>query len=132
MSLGDAIQLVGALFVLSGSWLVGRTVKWGAAALAIGCALWAAWTFVVTPWPVYLFVLEGVLGLMLLFGWQTRIVALLLALHLFDIMYVVGYGEIGVRDFGLAVATLVVAMNGYDPLSLSGSKKADLISNPTR
>ena len=62
MSLGDAIQLVGALFVLSGYWLVGRTVKWGAAALAIGCALWAAWTFFVTPWPVYLFVLEGVLG----------------------------------------------------------------------
>ena len=68
-------------------------------------------------------VLEGVLGLMLLFGWQTRIVALLLALHLFDIMYVVGYGEIGVRDFGLAVATLVVSMNGHDPLTLRGSSR---------
>ena len=70
-------------------------------------------------------VLEAVLGLMLLFGWQVRIVALLLALHLFDIMYVVGYGEIGVRDFGLAVATLVVSMNGHDPLSIKGSAKAD-------
>lgn len=67
--------------------------------------------------------LEAVLGLMLLFGWQTRIVALLLALHLFDIMYVVGYGEIGVRDFGLAVATLVVSMNGHDPLTLRGSSR---------
>lgn len=67
-------------------------------------------------------VIEGVLGLLLLFGWQSRIVALLLALHLFDIMYVVGYGEIGVRDFGLAVATLVVAMNGPDPLALSNRR----------
>ena len=63
-------------------------------------------------------VFELVFGFLLLFGWQTRIVALLLALHLFDIMWVVGYGEIGVRDFGLAIATLVVAMNGTDPLSL--------------
>ncbi len=59
---------------------------------------------------------EVVGGLLLLFGWQTRIVALLLALHLLDIMYIVGYGEIGVRDFGLAIATLVVAMNGSDML----------------
>jgi hypothetical protein len=33
-------------------------------------------------------------------------------------MYVVGYGEIGVRDFGLAVATFVVFMNGSDVLCL--------------
>lgn len=59
---------------------------------------------------------ELIFGLMLLFGWRTRLVALLLALHLFDIMWVVGYGEIGVRDFGLAVATLVVSMNGADLL----------------
>ena len=58
---------------------------------------------------------ELVFGIMLLIGWQTRIAALLLALHLFDIMWVVGYGEIGVRDFGLALATLVVFMNGSDP-----------------
>ena len=61
---------------------------------------------------------EVVFGLLLVFGWHTRIVALLLALHLFDIMYVVGYGEIGVRDFGLACATFVVCMNGADALSL--------------
>src|SRR5258706_214773 len=33
-------------------------------------------------------VFELVFGVLLLFGWQTRIVAFLLALHLFDIMYV--------------------------------------------
>lgn len=66
---------------------------------------------------------ELVFGILLLFGWQTRIVALLLAAHLFDIMYVVGYGEIGVRDFGLAVATFVVFMNGTDPLCIQQKRK---------
>ena len=61
---------------------------------------------------------ELIFGLLLLFGWQTRIVAFLLAAHLFDIMYVVGYGEIGVRDFGLAFATFVVFMNGPDLLCI--------------
>jgi uncharacterized membrane protein YphA (DoxX/SURF4 family) len=59
-------------------------------------------------------VFELVFGILLLFGIRTRIVALLLALHLFDIMWMVGYGEIGVRDFGLAIATLVITMNGPD------------------
>ena len=68
-------------------------------------------------------IFELIFGLLLVFGWQTRIVAFLLAVHLFDIMYVVGYGEIGVRDFGLAVATLVVSMNGADPLCIQKKKK---------
>ncbi|MEI6316233.1 MAG: DoxX family membrane protein [bacterium] len=63
-------------------------------------------------------VFEVLFGFLLLIGWQTRIVALLLGLHLLDIMWVVGYGEIGVRDFGLAMALLVVCMNGADFLSL--------------
>lgn len=61
---------------------------------------------------------ELVFGIALVFGWYTRIVALLLALHLFDIMWVVGYGEIGVRDFGLAFGTLVIFMNGPDLLCI--------------
>lgn len=61
-------------------------------------------------------VFELVFGILLVVGWQTRIVALLLSLHLFDIMWVVGYGEIGVRDFGLAIATLAVCMHGPDVL----------------
>ena len=67
---------------------------------------------------------ELITGILLVFGWQTRIVALLIALHLFDIMYVVGYGEIGVRDFGLAMAALVISMNGSDPLCIQQKKKA--------
>jgi len=59
-------------------------------------------------------IFELVFGLAMMFGWYTRFVSLLLALHLFDIMWVVGYGEIGVRDFGLAIGTFVVFMNGPD------------------
>ena len=67
-------------------------------------------------------VFESVFGLLLLFGLQTRLVAFLLAVHLFNIMWMVGYGEIGVRDFGLAIATLVVFMNGSDAFCLQQKK----------
>ncbi|MBU6231934.1 MAG: DoxX family membrane protein [Patescibacteria group bacterium] len=66
---------------------------------------------------------ELIFGMMLVFGWQTRISALLLGLHLLDIMWTVGYGEIGVRDFGLAIALLVIAMNGPDWLCLDRRRK---------
>jgi uncharacterized membrane protein YphA (DoxX/SURF4 family) len=72
-------------------------------------------------------IFELVFGLMLLFGWKTRLAALLLSLHLFDIMYVVGYGQIGVRDFGLAVATLSIFMNGPDVLSIERKRISKLI-----
>ena len=70
---------------------------------------------------------ELIFGILLLFGWQTRIVAFLLAAHLFDIMYVVGYGEIGVRDFGLAVGTFVVFMNGTDMLCIQQKRKVSVV-----
>ena len=74
-------------------------------------------------------IFELVFGALLLLGWQTRVVALLLSLHLFGIMWVVGYGEIGVRDFGLAVATFVVFMNGADFFCLTQKQKiiADIV-----
>ena len=61
---------------------------------------------------------EVVFGCALLVGIFTRITALLLALHLFHIMTVVGYNDIGVRDFGLSMATLSVFLYGSDPLCL--------------
>lgn len=68
-------------------------------------------------------VFELIFGILLTFGWRTRLVAFLLAAHLFDIMWIVGYGEIGVRDFGLALATLVVFMNGPDILCIQQKNK---------
>jgi len=75
---------------------------------------------------------EGVFGLLLLVGYQTRWVALLLALHLFDIMWVVGYGQIAVRDFGLAIATLSISLYGSDKLCLDYKElqEIEVISQP--
>jgi uncharacterized membrane protein YphA (DoxX/SURF4 family) len=61
---------------------------------------------------------EIVFGTFLLLGFYVRIVALLLALHLFDIAYVVGYDAIGVRDFGLALSTTAIFLYGADVFSL--------------
>ena len=60
---------------------------------------------------------EVVFGLMLFFGFYTRLTALLIGLHLAEITYSVGYGAIGVRDFGLAIGALSLFMSGPSPLS---------------
>jgi uncharacterized membrane protein YphA (DoxX/SURF4 family) len=57
---------------------------------------------------------ELTFGLSLLLGFYTRFVALLLALHLLDIAYIVGYNAIGIRDLGLALATVSVFLFGSD------------------
>jgi uncharacterized membrane protein YphA (DoxX/SURF4 family) len=62
--------------------------------------------------------LESVGGSLLLIGFQTRLVALILSLHLFFIAFEVGYNDVGVRDFILAVATLALFMFGPDKYSL--------------
>lgn len=53
---------------------------------------------------------EIVLGIILILGVYTRIVALLLALHLFAIAFSLGFSPTGLRDFGLAFATLALAL----------------------
>lgn len=61
---------------------------------------------------------EVVCGSLLVLGWKTRWVALALSLHLFAIAYEVGYNDIGVRDFALAVSTLALSLFGPDRYSL--------------
>ena len=63
-------------------------------------------------------VFEVALGVALAAGFWTRIVAALLALHLFFIAYELGYNDIGVRDFCLAIATSAIALFGPDVYSL--------------
>ncbi len=55
--------------------------------------------------------IEVIGALLLIFGIWTRLVALLLALHLFGIAATVG-GSIGVRDVGLGIATLSLFFSG--------------------
>ncbi len=61
---------------------------------------------------------EIIFGLALLAGFFTRTVALLLALHLMDIIFVVGLTSIGVRDFGLMIAAFSIFLHGADALSI--------------
>lgn len=57
---------------------------------------------------------EVILAVLLLLGFGTRIVAALLAAHLAAITVVIGFNATGVRDFGLTVATLALALHGKD------------------
>lgn len=63
-------------------------------------------------------IFEIVFGALLLFGFYTRLAAFLLALHIIDITFIVGLDSIGVRDFGLASATVAIWLNGADWLTL--------------
>jgi len=60
--------------------------------------------------------LELILGTFLLIGLLTRFSALILSLHLFVIAFSIGFNPLGVRDFGLAIATLIVCLNNADKL----------------
>jgi uncharacterized membrane protein YphA (DoxX/SURF4 family) len=59
-------------------------------------------------------IIEITLGLFLLIGIYVKASALILAVHLFFITFSLGLSPLGVRDFGLAIATLVVYLNGKD------------------
>ncbi|QQG37695.1 MAG: DoxX family protein [Candidatus Kaiserbacteria bacterium] len=90
-------------------------------------AAWSAW---VPQWPTDLTGLsaetivflngsfEVVFGALLALGLFTRVVAVLLSLHLLFIAYEVGYNDVGVRDFTLAIATISIALFGADQFSL--------------
>jgi uncharacterized membrane protein YphA (DoxX/SURF4 family) len=73
-------------------------------------------------------IFEVVLAILLLIGWRVRIVALLLTIHAFHIMTVVGYTPIGVRDFGIFVAVLAVFLYGSDRWSLDSRKAQAQVS----
>jgi len=61
---------------------------------------------------------EVTFGLMLIVGFYTQFVALLLGLHLFGITFTVGLDAIGMRDFGLSMATISLACLGGGAWSL--------------
>lgn len=63
-------------------------------------------------------VLELVLGIFLIIGLYTRFASLILSLHLFGIAFSIGFSPLGVRDFGLAFATLALFLYGADKYTL--------------
>ena len=63
-------------------------------------------------------IFEIVLGILLITGLFTRVVAFVLFLNTLLIMFSLGYNDVAVRDFGIALATLAIAFNGADNWSL--------------
>ncbi len=63
-------------------------------------------------------IFETIFGILLLIGYFTRIAAFLLALHLLGIAFSLGYNDIAVRDFGLALATASLIFSGAGEISL--------------
>ncbi len=70
-------------------------------------------------------IFETIFGALLLMGYFTRIAAFLLALHLFSIAFSLGYNDIAIRDFGLALATASLIFSGAGEFSLDKNLKKD-------
>lgn len=64
-------------------------------------------------------VFELVLSIALIAGVYTRIAGLLTTLHISQITLMLGYNAIGVRDFGLAMASLSIFLRGDDEFSVA-------------
>lgn len=69
---------------------------------------------------------ELVLAALLAFGIRVRIVASLVFIHLLTIVFEVGLSPVGVRDLGLALGALAVALNGRDELSFDRPQNEQL------
>lgn len=68
-------------------------------------------------------ILELTLGLFLALGIYTRFSSLILSVHLFFIALSMGFTPTAVRDFGLAIATLVIFLNGPDRYTIDWNVK---------
>ena len=72
--------------------------------------------------PINLILLNGIfeiiLSLGILFGIYIKYASLLLSLHLFAIAYTIGLNETGIRDLGLAFATLALGFSEPDKYTL--------------
>lgn len=58
--------------------------------------------------------IDVLLGLALLLGIFTRIVAILMIIHLVGVLLTLGYNDIAIRDLGILLAAIAVAIYGAD------------------
>ncbi|MEK6859736.1 MAG: DoxX family membrane protein [Nanoarchaeota archaeon] len=72
-------------------------------------------------------IFEIIFGSLMLLGIYTRVSALLLSLHLTGIAISIGFSDpTGIRDFGLAMATLAIFFLGKDKFCLGNKFNNDL------
>jgi len=58
--------------------------------------------------------IETILGFLLLLGIFTRVAAIVLALNLLHTIILLGYNPVAVRDAGIIIAIIAIAINGPD------------------
>ena len=63
-------------------------------------------------------ILDFAIGVLLLLGIFTRIVAIVAAVHLLVIILGLGWNDITVRDIGLMIVAVAIAVHGSDELCL--------------
>lgn len=100
------------VFLWFGSQQLMHAEKWTSFVPAFVTLLPAVKLVILNGW------LEVVLGVFLLVGFHVRIVSFILAVHLFGIAGTMGFSAIGIRDFGLSLATLSVFLAGADFLCI--------------
>lgn len=66
---------------------------------------------------------ELIFGVLLAIGLFVRPVALILSIHLLSIVVALGYNDIAVRDFGLALVTCSIFLGGADQWCLDYRRK---------
>ena len=72
-------------------------------------------------------IFEVILGGLLLLGIFTRISAIILAAHILSIALNLGYTDVAIRDFGLAIMAVAVFLNGEDTACI-GKKIKNIFS----
>ena len=81
---------------------------------------------IITPTNIVVMngIMEIVLGIFLAIGLFTKFASLLLGLHLIGIAATIGFNPLGVRDFGLAAATLSLFFSGAGAYSVDNKHKS--------
>lgn len=69
-------------------------------------------------------VFEIIFGILLILGLFTKLVSFLLAIHLAGITISMGLNPVGVRDFGLTVATFAIFASDVDKYCLDNKFRA--------
>ena len=75
--------------------------------------------------------IELLLGAWLIFGYKTRLTAGLISINLLIVVLITGFNEIGVRDFGLFMASIALFLHGPDKWCLDCQEETTSKQEPS-